>query len=449
MSKIFQWRTFIVVSVLTVSGASAANAESAGSPPQIGMYFPFNWLLNVATAVPDVGTQNSRYVALGGEFYPNPAPTYWQNPPAFSDYTNFGAATTVVATKSGESPVFPNYAASKAEPFSYYTQIPYSPGAVGVWNLNVTTKASPASGLPAYAPGNFTTQDTTGAPFLNPASSISVSNQSPDATLNWSFGAQPAVPPGSSLRVNIGIQDSSGTELFFDTFPYATTSLDLGALPPNENPGALPPPTLVAGNRYTFNIYAALFGGADGSQISESLKSFVFEPSDSSNAQNVYLPDVVIAGGVATYAFDMSVAAGQDYNIDPALAHGFVYKIGAGDPNFASVELPNIGGLNDYSLYLWENGGWVFDTSLAPDTLFRFGTGGVSEFEVLGINPAVDASSGNEFVTQVSFVGNGSFTGSMTAVVPEASTWMMMALGFTGLGVAGYRVSRRTAAATA
>ena len=38
---------------------------------------------------------------------------------------------------------------------------------------------------------------------------------------------------------------------------------------------------------------------------------------------------------------------------------------------------------------------------------------------------------------------------SGTPPVPEASTWMMMALGFTGLGVAGYRVSRRTAAATA
>jgi hypothetical protein len=47
-----------------------------------------------------------------------------------------------------------------------------------------------------------------------------------------------------------------------------------------------------------------------------------------------------------------------------------------------------------------------------------------------------------------------SFTPDLTTVtlvsssVPEASTWAMMALGFTGLGFAGYRASRRAAVAT-
>ena len=58
---------------------------------------------------------------------------------------------------------------------------------------------------------------------------------------------------------------------------------------------------------------------------------------------------------------------------------------------------PNIGNLNDYSLYLWENGKWVFDTYIGPDTVFDFAAGGVSEFQILGINPAVDPSNGNEF----------------------------------------------------
>jgi hypothetical protein len=44
---------------------------------------------------------------------------------------------------------------------------------------------------------------------------------------------------------------------------------------------------------------------------------------------------------------------------------------------------------------LWESGKWVFDTLLAPDTIFDFASGGVSEFEILGINPGGDASNGN------------------------------------------------------
>ncbi len=81
---------------------------------------------------------------------------------------------------------------------------------------------------------------------------------------------------------------------------------------------------------------------------------------------------------------------GQSYNLDPELANSFIYRIGDGDPNFASVELPDIGNLADYGLYLWENGQWVFDAFLGADTLLNFGPGGVSEFEIRGIDPAVD-----------------------------------------------------------
>jgi PEP-CTERM motif len=38
---------------------------------------------------------------------------------------------------------------------------------------------------------------------------------------------------------------------------------------------------------------------------------------------------------------------------------------------------------------------------------------------------------------------------SVTGSVPEPSTWGMMALGFAGLGYAGYRARRRTSAAIA
>ena len=107
-----------------------------------------------------------------------------------------------------------------------------------------------------------------------------------------------------------------------------------------------------------------------------------------------------------------AIKRGSDYIFDPALAEGFVYKTGAGDPNFATVELPNIGNQGDYALYLFENGKWVFDGDLGPDAVFNFGPSGVSEFEVLGIDPGVDASQPTSFVTRVSFVGDGTFTGT-------------------------------------
>ncbi|MGA2871684.1 MAG: hypothetical protein ABSF34_21300, partial [Verrucomicrobiota bacterium] len=52
--------------------------------------------------------------------------------------------------------------------------------------------------------------------------------------------------------------------------------------------------------------------------------------------------------------------------------------------------------------------------------------------------------SGTDFVTDLTFVGNGQFTGTMTPItanVPELSTWGLTMLGFAGLGLAGYRKS--------
>jgi hypothetical protein len=103
------------------------------------------------------------------------------------------------------------------------------------------------------------------------------------------------------------------------------------------------------------------------------------------------------------------------YTIDPQMAHGFLYEVGAGDPNFAGVEVPNTGNFGPYALYLWNGSQWTFTTDLAPNSLYDFGPGGVSEFEIRDINPSVDPTSGSSFVTDVSFVTGGTFNGSMRA----------------------------------
>jgi hypothetical protein len=164
----------------------------------------------------------------------------------------------------------------------------------------------------------------------------------------------------------------------------------------------------------------------------------------------VVLPAVsstLSAYGGPIFVFNTPVTSGVPISIDPQAATGFIYDIGAGDPYFASVELPNVANPNPYDLYLWNGSRFVFDTTLDPNTVFQFGAGGVSEFEILGIASSVglNPNSGTDFVTTLTFEGSGRFTGTMTPViVPEPPTWAMILLSFGGLGYAGYR-SRKPA----
>jgi hypothetical protein len=77
----------------------------------------------------------------------------------------------------------------------------------------------------------------------------------------------------------------------------------------------------------------------------------------------------------------------------------------------------------------------------------------VSKFKVLGIDESLglDPNNSTAFVTQVTFTGDGPFTGTMTAItaVPEPSTWAMMILGFAGIGCLAYRRRNQVALAVA
>ena len=162
----------------------------------------------------------------------------------------------------------------------------------------------------------------------------------------------------------------------------------------------------------------------------------------------VILPTTTVSNGQVIFGFNVPVAPGVTYHIDPNIATGYIYQIGLGDPmNFASVTLPNFGNSGPYGLYLWNGTSFVFDLNLAAGQLFNFGGNGVDRFEVLGIDPSLglDPNNPTAFITALTFTGAGNFTGTMTPVttdvgaVPEPSTWAMMILGFAGVGFMAYR----------
>lgn len=210
---------------------------------------------------------------------------------------------------------------------------------------------------------------------------------------------------------------------------------------------------LATNTQYTIEISAlqtrdgstTVLNNANVSAMSRVYSNFQILPNSTGP---INLPTTTVQNGQVTYGFNLTVAPGVTYNIDPASAIGYIFRTGLGNPNFASVTLPT-GNSGLYELLLWNGTSWVFNTNLAGGQLFHFGGSGVSEFEVLGINPGVDPNNPVAFITALTFEGAGNFTGTMTPItaVPEPSTWAMMILGFFGLGFLAYRRSNLAAVA--
>ena len=154
----------------------------------------------------------------------------------------------------------------------------------------------------------------------------------------------------------------------------------------------------------------------------------------------VYVATVDTSGPKPVYRFTgIPVAAGETVQIDPELAIGYDYQIGAGDPNFRSVTLPTNVGDGIYDLWLWNGSSW-YDTlvDLIGGQEFLFAEGGVDRFRILGIEPeaALDPYTAGGFITGLSFVGSGTFNGTMTPIiveVPEPGSLVLLGLGLACL----------------
>ncbi|MBV9198305.1 MAG: hypothetical protein JOY83_00945 [Alphaproteobacteria bacterium] len=195
-------------------------------------------------------------------------------------------------------------------------------------------------------------------------------------------------------------------------------------LPPSATSFQVPASAnLQIGDKYTIGLQVITTrdgnpAGAESDFKSRSYSYFDFTPKlASTTPENIALP--MVDGTTGVYHFNVgSVGPDSVTFIDPAVAVGYIYDTGEGDPNFASVILPDVGG-------------GAFDLSYLSTTVvldagvqYFFPTGGVSEFTVTGIDPSadLDPADTSAFVTGLTFVSDGSFTGTMTPITEVAST---------------------------
>lgn len=351
-------------------------------------------------------------------------------------------ATTGIATQGGATaPLF--FIPFTHIPNQFANTIPYDSGRTGSWELTFTNGTNTKT---------VATPTIDGVGIMPFVSSFSLVPNGTTPAFQWSL---PAGSPhnAQSLRIwDLEEKLSAGIApaIFADSFsPDATTF-------------AMPAGVLEANHRYSVSIQLDKF--AAGNFTSPGLRArsrafFDFSTSPlvlpSGEVSSVFLPSVDSATnpqGEPVYQFNVAVKEGETIFIDPEVAVGYEYAIGTGDPKFASVVLPDVGD-GVFDLLLYGTGGEPFDTgiNLVAGTPYDFselfddfgiGKEGLSRFAIGGIEPSagLDPFNPTAFVTGLTFVGAGSFTGTMTPITPvvaaavsEPPTLAVVLMGLLGM----------------
>jgi hypothetical protein len=294
-------------------------------------------------------------------------------------------------------------------PNQFDYSIPYNSLLTGQWTLHFRNVLLPVTDAYVLTP------EVGDAPQLPFAASVSISGSSLTPTFSWTFPAN-FTPHG--IRIQVWDLENRLPSGIADIIHVETL---LG----NATSYTLPSPlstgkALEEGHLYSLEISFALTRdvplGNNATLLSRSRSFFNFVPMPEGSPPNVFLPIVIPEIGV--YTFNTQVDPGQLIFIDPVVAIGYEYAIGAGDPTFASVTLPSGIGNNVYDLYLFNGYKYIFKTRINGGVAYKFGRRGVDRFLILGIEKeaALDPNNPTAFITGLTFTGSGRFTGSMTPI---------------------------------
>lgn len=421
----FAWASAAVASVTIALGSAPTDAASI----RIGSGSAFMWLEN--RGINDVGSASGLRLQYGANVLGGSLGTSISGFYAPLNLTDPAVACAPLATNA-------NFC-SNARAYSSS-----NPQIAEPWTITFTR--------PGESPVSVPAPSMTGATPLVPfPSQVRVSGAGTTPTISWEL-PNGYVPDGFRIQVfdKTRIRVNGSADIIHVAAVAANTTSY--TIPTTLSTGL----SLANNGNYSINFQIietrghVPFTGPNPQILSRSNSFFSFSPLDSSAPPNVFLPQVGQDPNPnddrgAPYQFEIeNVGPSSVTFIDPFVAVGYDYATGAGDPNFASVLLPQVGDGEFTVVYVGPNGETVI--SLTAGDQFFFPAGGVSAFSVRGIeeSAALNPDDPTAFVTGLSFVATGNFTGTMIPLVvfavPEPETYALM---LVGLGVVAYASRRR------
>ncbi|GAB6194367.1 hypothetical protein [Desulfocastanea catecholica] len=325
----------------------------------------------------------------------------------FADSDGTSPPSTVIASQGGveRSLIFyPVY----LDPNHFVSSLTYNPLLVNNWDFHITNGSDTAV---TFSP------DIAGVERMPFVTSMSLTGSGTTPTFNWTA---PIGSPHDGVSIWIfDLQDfinQSARNIYIKNLARTDTMFQV--------------PDNILQPNHLYSVAIQLDGYRDLSSSnplftrlerrSRSFFDFSTETLPVPDDAPIYLPSVDPFGspnGGVIYTFDVAVEGGKTVFIDPVVAVGYDYQVGDGDPHFASVQLPEIGD-NKFSLYMFDGENYVFKENIMAGEKYLFGEG-AERFRVMGIEASsgLDPNNATAFPTALTFLSDGSFTGTMTPIV--------------------------------